>query len=199
MAVTEQKSVGDEAARWTKLVGRIRRGDKNALSELYDSSSAQVFGLIVRIVSDRAAAEEIALDVYVQVWKRATAFDSDRGSAAAWLFLIARSRAIDYLRSRTGQARGREQALPEEYRQISDQSPDPEAAAEAGSRRAVIVAAMDELDTEKRQAVELAFFGGLSHSEIAEQLRLPIGTVKTRIRSGLQKLRQALKPLGDAL
>jgi len=180
-------------------VERIRGGDKNALSELYDASSAQIFGLIVRIIGDRATAEEIALDTYVQVWKTASSYDPERGSAAAWLFLMARSRAIDYLRSKAGQARGREQSLPEDYRQVSDETPDPEQAAQAGSRRAVIVRALDALEPEKRQAIELAFFGGLSHSEISDRLDLPIGTVKTRIRSGMQRLRQALEPLSGGL
>ncbi len=199
MAVTDQKTNSEVSARWDRLVERIRHGDKDALSELYDASSAQVFGLIVRIVSDRATAEEIALDIYVQVWKAAASFDPQRGSAAAWLFLMARSRAIDYLRSKMGQARDREQALPEEYRQVRDDAPDPEQAAGAGSRRAVIVKALAELEPEKRQAIELAFFGGLSHGEISDRLDLPIGTVKTRIRSGMQKLRKALQPLGGRL
>lgn len=199
MSATHQRANVDGSARWTQLVGRICQGDKNALSELYDASSAQVFGLIVRIISDRATAEEIALDIYVHVWKSADSFDPDRGSAAAWLFLMARSRAIDYLRSKAGQARNRERELPEDYRQVSDGAPDPEAAAEAGSRRAVIVQAMADLEPEKRQAIELAFFGGLSHSEISDHLDLPIGTIKTRIRTGMQKLRKTLAPLGGGL
>lgn len=199
MTLPQQRVSGDRSSNWAELVERVSQGDKNALSELYDSSSAQVFGLIVRIVGDRAIAEEIALDIYVQVWKAAASFDPERGSAAAWLFLMARSRAIDYLRSKAGQARGREQALPEDYRQVRDKSADPAAAAEAGSRRAVIVGALADLEPEKRQAIELAFFGGLSHSEISDELDLPIGTVKTRIRSGMQKLRKTLQPLGGQL
>ena len=151
-------------------------GDKDALSALYDASSGQVFGLILRIVGDRAVAEEIALDVYVQVWRGAASYDPARGSATAWLLLLARSRAIDYLRSKAGQTRGREQALPEEYRQVADRSPNPEAAAEADSRRTLIDGALGGLDPDKRQAIELAFFGGLSHSEISDHLGLPIGT-----------------------
>lgn len=199
MSEPGQKLSQDRSARWTQLVERIRDGDKDALSELYDGSSAQVFGLIVRIVGDRATAEEIALDIYVQVWKSAASYDPQRGSAAAWLFLMARSRAIDYLRSKAGQARGREQELPDEYRQVRDGSLDPSEAAEAGSRRAVIVQALDQLDPDKRRAIELAFFDGLTHSEISDQLNLPVGTVKTRIRTGMQRLRTALQPLGGQL
>lgn len=199
MAVTDRETTREGATRWDRLVARVRQGDKDALSELYDQSSAQVFGLIVRIVGDSATAEEIALDIYVQVWKAAASFDPERGSAAAWLFLMARSRAIDYLRSKAGQTRSRERELPEEYRQVRDEAPDPEESAGAGSRRAVIVKALGELEPEKRQAIELAFFGGLSHSEISDRLELPIGTVKTRIRSGMQKLRKTLEPLGGRL
>lgn len=200
MAISRPNPGSEETStRWALLAARIRTGDKDALSELYDASSGQVFGLVSRIVGDRAVAEEIALDVYLQVWRGSSVHDPERGSATAWLLLLARSRAIDYLRSKAGHARGREQALPEEYRQVADRSPDPEVAAQAGSRRSIIEGALGRLDADKRRAIELAFFGGLSHSEISERLGLPIGTVKTRIRTGMQQLRTVLEPLGGAL
>lgn len=152
----------------------------------------------MRIVGDRAAAEEVALDVYMQVWRGASSFDPERGSATAWLLLLARSRAIHWLRSKAGQSRRREQGPANEHREIADGSPDPEAAVEADDRRAVIVAALGGLDSEKREAIELACFGGLSHGEISERLGLPPGAVQARLRAGIRQLRAALEPWGGA-
>jgi len=180
-------------------MARIRRADEAALAELYDETSGQVFGLIVRIIGDRAAAEEVALDIYTQVWTQAGKFDASRGSLWSWLMLLARSRSIDFLRSRTRRAQDREQELNPVVHDLSDAAPDPEAQLLGSVRRRTVLAAMAQLEPAKRSAIELAYFGGLSHTEIAERLGDPLGTVKSRIRSGLMQLREALGPHGGTL
>jgi RNA polymerase sigma-70 factor (ECF subfamily) len=183
---------GDPSAAQRQLIARIRRSDTAALAELYDDTSSQIFGVVLRIVGDRAAAEEITSDVYRQVWTQAGKFDGARGSLWSWLMLIARSRAIDFLRSKLSRSREREQDLDTAILNISDRMPNPEEQLLVSDRRQVVLAAMRDLGPEKRRALEMAYFLGLTHSEIAEQLGAPLGTVKTHIRSGLAQLRAAL-------
>jgi RNA polymerase sigma-70 factor (ECF subfamily) len=174
-----------------RLAGRLASQDPDALRELYDQTSRLVFGLILRIVGDRAAAEEIALDVYLQVWRRAGSYDPERASFLSWLTLLARSRALDYLRSKQGRARAKEQEL-DPLAHASGGSPEPDAAAWAADRRKAVLCALSTLDQPRRAAIEMAFFEGYSHSEIAERLDAPLGTVKTRIRTGMRQLREQL-------
>jgi len=182
--------------RGLDLIARIAKSDRDALGEFYDLTSSQVFGLVLRIAGDRAAAEEITLDAYKQVWKRASDFDSGKGSPVGWLLLIARSRAIDYLRSKAGRAREREDALDTALFEVRDTTPSPEDSLVSRDRRNQVVRALNALDEPKRIAITLAFFQGLTHTEISDRLELPIGTVKTRIRSGMQQLKVTLQDAG---
>ena len=176
------------------------RSDKSALAELYDLSSAAVFGLVLRVVGDRSDAEEVTLDVYMQVWKHAERYDSSRGRVLSWLLTIARSRAIDRLRSKAAKDRGREQSLDAAgVAEVADASLNPEQSSFEATRKTTVLTALDSLQTDQRQAIELAYFGGMSHSEIADRTGQPLGTIKTRIRVGMLRLRKALQPLEEAI
>ena len=169
--------------------------DERALGELYDRTAPYLFGLVRRILPDPDAAADVLQEVYLQVWRTAGSFDSARGSAWSWLALIARSRAIDRLRS----DRSYRQAMEEAEREpelASGSRDDPGRNAAAAEERRAIREAMARLPEDQRAAIELAFFGGLSHSEIAERTSTPLGTVKTRIRTGLRRLERALTAAG---
>lgn len=173
------------------LIGRAAAGDQLAVSELYDATSRMVYGLVLRVLGDEGAAEEVMLDVYMQVWRQAAAYDAGRGSPLAWLATIARSRAIDRLRA------GRQEwQRARSLETVSQQSTGEnlEEAAYVTELREVVRGALGTLSAEQREALELAYYGGLSHSEIAERLGQPLGTIKTRIRLGMMKLRALLKP-----
>jgi RNA polymerase sigma-70 factor (ECF subfamily) len=173
------------------LLARAARGDESALRSLYDRTSRRVFGLALRILGDRVAAEEVALEVYVQVWQQAGRFQPSLGSPLAWIATMARTRAIDRVRARA--RRGlRETRLDERSERLVDDAPGPLEAFEGREHACAVRAAVLSLPTEQRRVIEAAYFGGLSHTEVAAALGQPLGTVKTRIRAGLQSLRRAL-------
>lgn len=172
------------------LMRRISSGDPAALSELYDQSSRFVFGICFKVLRNHADAEEVTLDVYTQAWRQAARFDGDRGEPLAWLLMLARSRAIDRLRSRGG-ARRHEEDL-EQARGLASPGADPETSSSLAQRASTVRAALLDLPAEQREVIELAYFEGLTHTEIAERLAQPLGTAKSRIRLGLAHLRQAL-------
>ena len=176
------------------LVRRIGASDESALAELYDATRTAVFGLARHVLGEDEAAEEATLDVYQQVWRDARRFDVRRGSVLGWLMNLARSRAIDTLRARGGALKRREQPL-EAARAAADPDLAPDESSWIRERRALVCAALEQLNAEERRALHCAFFLGLSHREIAEQLGHPLGTVKTRIRSGMIRLRKFLRPL----
>lgn len=178
---------------WTALIERIAIGEQAALSDLYEASSRLVYGLIMRIVGDPATAEEVLLDAYTQVWRQASSYDRQRGSPLAWLMTIGRTRALDRLRAGRQDQQRREpfDAVVE----TASQSENPEEMTALGERRRLVREALQSLTAEQREALELAYYGGLSHSEIALRLELPLGTVKTRIRLGMNRLREQLRPL----
>ena len=168
-------------------------GDQHAMSALYDATNRLVYGLVLRILSDPGIAEEVLLDVYMQVWRQSSSYDDKRGGPLAWITTIARSRAIDRLRS--GSQRKREEPLD---RADTHSSPtNVEADAINSEMRALVRAALDQLSPEQREVIELAYYSGMSHSEIAGTLNQPLGTVKTRTRSGMVKLRESLQSLRD--
>lgn len=183
---------------WLPLLLKVGGGDEDALADLYDRSSPIVFGLVCRIVGDREVAEEVTIDVYSQLWRKASEFDAKRGRARSWLLLIARSRALDYLRSSAGKLRTREQPL-EETQGLSTGASDPEASALDLGRRLLVRQGLENLGGKKRAVIELAFFGGLTHSEIAGRLGSPLGTVKARIRQAMRELRTFMEERGEAL
>lgn len=187
-----------EEHAWAALIARVASGEERALSELYDCTNRIVYGLCLRVLRDPSAAEEITMEVYLQVWRTAAAYDASRGSAPAWLVTLARSRAIDYLRSRMARHSTMERELDEVF-ELSDPKPSPESESMQSARARVIQEAMAKLPSEQRQAIEMTYFSGLTHTEIAGRTGLPLGTVKTRIRSGMMRLRELLGPYGDTL
>src|SRR5271168_683018 len=184
---------GEEA--WNGLIERAAGGDQSAMAELYDASSARVFGLAVRILGDRNAAEDAVVEVYAQAWRDASSFDVQRGNARAWLMTMTRSRAIDILRSR----RREPSSEPlEAAGEVHSAGPGPEDQSSELQRRNYVRAALDSLRPEQREAIELAYFSDFSHSEIASKLGQPLGTIKTRIRLGMMALRELLQHLAAA-
>jgi RNA polymerase sigma-70 factor (ECF subfamily) len=179
------------------LVTQAAVGDERAVAELYDRYGQVLYAVAYRIVGQRADAEEVVLDAFAQAWREATRFDTSRGSVAGWLTTIARSRALDLVRARSRRDRITATAAAER----PDSSPamggwrvDPSTAVDLAERRRQVQLAMEALSPPQRRAIELAYFEGLSQSEIAELLQEPLGTIKTRVRLGMQKLREALRP-----
>jgi len=168
----------------------IAAGDQLAVEALYDATSRRVFGLVLSILRDHHAAEEVTLDVYTRVWQQASRFDSSRGSAEAWLLTLAHNLAVDRVRARRRLA-GRESELDPEW-EIPDGRPSPEAMSTDADLAYRVRVALQGIPEEQRRAIVAAYFGGLSHTEIAAAFGEPLGTVKTRIRSGMSALRRAL-------
>lgn len=173
-----------EPFRDARLVSAVRSGNEQAMGQLYDLYSSLVYSVALRILGDTGAAEDILQEVFMQLWRSPEAFDSSRGSLPAWLSVIARNRAIDSLRRRRPEAGWSDVII----------SIDPQFAADADRRRAIekVRDALKGMPAAQRSALEMAFFEGLTHSEIAAKIGDPLGTVKTRIRAGLLALRQAL-------
>jgi RNA polymerase sigma-70 factor (ECF subfamily) len=175
-----------------ELVQNVAGGDQQALASLYDATSRTVYGLLLRIIPDAGAAEEVLLDVYAQAWRQAASFDERRGSPMAWLTTIARSRALDRLRRGRTE---REHTEPlDSVAWTASSGDDVEGGVLEGEQRATVRAALAELSEEQREVIELAYYGGYSQSEIAAAKGLPLGTVKTRTRLGLMRLRELLGP-----
>jgi RNA polymerase sigma-70 factor (ECF subfamily) len=166
---------------------RIAGGDEAALATFYDRWVQSVYAAVLQLLRDADDAEDVLEETFWQVWGRASTFDPARGSVRTWVLTIARNRALDRLRARA--RRPESVPLPE---LIASDHPDPSESVEAQERREQVGRALASLPDEQRRAIELAYFGGLTQSEIAERLRQPIGTVKTRMRLGMQKLRALL-------
>ncbi len=172
------------------MIARMSESDETALSSFFEATSPLVYGMAVRILRDHAAAEEVAAAVYLQAWRQAGRYDPARGAPSTWLLTIARTRSIDRLRQR---AQDRQRVEPLAGQMLRDERPDPLEASVAAERRRRVQSALAELSAEQRVAIELAFFGGLSHTEIAARTAEPLGTVKTRIRLGMRKLAKVLR------
>lgn len=172
------------------LLDRMGRGESEAFALLYDATSTRVYSLVLRILGNPADAEEVSLDVYMQAWRDARRFDSTRGSVGAWLMTIARSRALDRLRSH--ESRQKRETGPVDYDRPSD-APTPEELSAMSEDRRTVAEAMASLVPEHRVVIELAYFRGMSHSEMAAHLDLPLGTVKTRVRLGMMRLRESIE------
>ena len=157
-----------------------------------------VFGLVRRIVGDYSAAEEVTIDVYTQVWRLASAYSEEKGSPVTWLLMIARSRAIDHLRSRARRVKEQESPIEVAF-DHSHPGPDPETAAISGKRRQIVRDILANLEPEQVAMLQLAFFEGLSHGEIASKTGIPLGTVKTRIHAGMMRMRELLEVRQGAL
>ncbi|HUR95191.1 MAG TPA: sigma-70 family RNA polymerase sigma factor [Gemmatimonadales bacterium] len=179
------------------LVAQAARGDERAMGGLYDRYGSVLYAVAFRIVGQRADAEEVVLEAFAQAWREASRFESARGSVAGWLTMMARSRALDLVRARARRERITATAAadrPDAPPAMSDFRPDPARALDHEERSRQIRHALETLSPPQRQAIELAYFEGLSQSEIAERLHEPLGTVKTRVRLGMQKLRECLRP-----
>ena len=172
-----------------RILERIAAGDETALSHLYDQYASFVFALALRVTQDRSAAEDIAQEVFVHVWTKASAYDPERGTVRAWLGVITHRRAVDRVRRETA-ARARE-----ERDQLRRAAPPPDVA-EAATSMVIgerVRAALAALPGDQRQAIELAYFGGRTFRQVAAVLGIPEGTAKSRIRLGMAKLTEALQ------
>jgi RNA polymerase sigma-70 factor, ECF subfamily len=164
-----------------RLVARIRAGDQHAMSELYDRYGKVVYAVALRVLQDTSAAEDVLQDVFLQLWRNPDAFDASRGSLTAWLAVVTRHRAIDRLRQRKPEVDIEECVIAG--------GPDLGDEAERNLMIEKVRSVLAEMNPDQRHALELAYFQGLTHTEIAEKTGEPLGTIKTRIRSGLQLLR----------
>ena len=189
----------DDADR--ELVRRMAAGEEAALGALYDRWASLVYSLVMHLLGDADEAEEVVEETFWQAWRQATRYEASRGAVSTWLTTIGRSRALDRLRARR---RLREEPLSQisarQTARVADAplaADDPLAGAEASERRAIVVAALEALPPEQREVIELAYFSGLSQSEIAAQTAQPLGTVKTRVRLAMDKLRDRLDMLRD--
>ena len=176
---------------WVRLVRSTAIGNQLALHALYERAQRPVFTLIMRITSNRETAEELTLDVFHDVWRRASSYDPANGSVLGWIMNQARSRAIDRLRFENRHKRT--QPDGESVELAAAAAPDAHDVVALRQQSAALRSALSLLTVDERKAIEAAFFSGLTHVEVATQLGEPLGTVKTRIRSGLHKLRAAIR------
>ena len=183
---TGAPSVSTELA---ELLKACSLGEEAAFAKLYDATAARLFGLVLRTVRDRAQAEEVTQDAYLDIWRNSSRFDPDRGSALSWLMTIGHRKAVDRVRSAEA-SRRRDTAY-----EARDQAPPFDQTVQDAHRNLDaqrVRRALDTLTETQRGAVELAYFGGYTHREVATMLELPLGTAKTRIRDGLIRLRDTL-------
>jgi len=177
------------------LVEQMAQGRQDALARLYDETSSMLNGLLLRILERPEDAEEVLLDVYMKAWKYAARYTDKRGSVQAWLMIMARNAAIDRIRQKRAQPKTlafEPESTPEP--ESTDASPEEQTAERERRRRVQLV--LNELPPEQREVVELAFFGGLTHAELADRLCEPLGTIKSRIRMGLMRLRGLIEEPG---
>ena len=179
------------------LLTRVADRDAVALGELYDRHSRLLFSLILRVLRDRGESEDVLQEVFVRVWDRAESYSPALGTPTAWLVRIARNRAIDRLRARHVRAHVAESIDAPPVAADLGPSGNPEHLARTAEHRRAIVAALDQLPPEQRTLIDAAYFEGYTQSELAEKLGLPLGTVKTRIRTAMQALRGTLASLAD--
>jgi len=180
-----------ERERWSNLMVRIAERDEEAFEKLYSETNATVFGFALRILNDRGEAEEVTLDVFLKVWEQAARFSPDRGSVLTWLMVITRSKAL-------GRIRYKSVRLPNWLALDDVQLPArpgtrPDSMSELSAITTQIARILADLPKANRDAVEMALYEGMSHSEIAERLDQPIGTVKSRIRSAMIKIRGEMR------
>jgi RNA polymerase sigma-70 factor (ECF subfamily) len=172
---------------WATLVQSIAAGDQLALHALYEMAHRLVFTLIMRMTANRETAEELTIDVFHAVWRSASRYDAANGSVLGWIMNQARSRAIDRLRFESRKKRSHDSNVP-----LEEAAADPHDVFKLRERGESLRAALALLTPDERQAIEVTFFAGLTHAEAAARLNQPLGTIKTRIRSGLHKLRRTL-------
>jgi RNA polymerase sigma-70 factor, ECF subfamily len=177
------------------VIARVGKGDSQAFAELYEQSSSLLFTLALRILNNRDEAAELLQDVYIEVWRKAGNFDQNRGSPMAWLITLTRSRAIDRVRASSSRGRTLTDSLEESRaEELQSDLPDPLETHTVEELRILVGDALSDLPAAQQEALELSFYDGLTHAEIAAKLDKPIGTIKTRIKLGMNKLRYTLRP-----
>jgi len=186
--VKKTKKLSDHERDLAMLISKIAKGCESALKKLYDHTIAQVYGLAYKILSNNPDADEVALDVFKQIWNKAPDYEPERGTPSAWLITLTRSRAIDRIRSDTKRRTTNEPLISDS----ADNTPLPDETTEVREKRQLIEKALSELTPQQRQSIELAYFKGLSQSEISKQMNEPLGTVKSWMRTGMIKLRGIL-------
>jgi RNA polymerase sigma-70 factor, ECF subfamily len=191
---TGPQPADDNASELAGLLTASARGDEHAFARLYDRTSSRIYGMVLRVVRDPAQAAEVTQDVYLQVWREAARFDPELGSVISWLLMIAHRRAVDRVRSaRAATVREDRYAIAQADRPYDQVSERAHASLEAQRVRN----ALQDLTETQREAINLAYFAGYTHREVASLLDLPLGTAKTRIRDGLIRLRDALGVTDD--
>jgi RNA polymerase sigma-70 factor (ECF subfamily) len=170
----------------------MQAGDRNAVAALYDRYGSAAYGLAYRITSDATMAEDAVQDAFVSVWQQAARFDPARGQVRSWLLTIVHHKAIDAVRRRSGRA---ERALSEGPEQFVASHGDPVVLAEWSMEATAVREAMQRIPADQRRTIEMAYFQGLTHVEIAQAMDVPPGTVKSRLRIGLEKMRDHLRPM----
>lgn len=172
-----------------ELLGRVAQGDEKAFGELYDLIASRVLGLVQRLLVDHAQSEEVTQEIFLEIWQTASRYEALRGGASTWIMTMAHRRAVDRIRSsqagRNRDTRIGIRDLAVEYDQVAE-------IVEVRIEHERVEKAMSRLTELQRQAVSLAYYGGYSHSEVAELLRIPLGTVKTRLRDGMIRLRDEM-------
>ncbi|MGE3960253.1 MAG: sigma-70 family RNA polymerase sigma factor [Dehalococcoidia bacterium] len=201
-ASTRARTAGaDRAADDAVLMEALGRGDLQALEALYDRYSALVFSVSLRVLHDPQLAEDVVQEVFLRLWRQPASFDPGRGRFISWLMSVTRNRALDELRrvSRRNRSEDQEEdeSNPLDALATSDRMDDPVLGAELREQREAVRTAMTRLPPEQRRAIELAYFSGLTQAEISDVTGDPLGTVKTRIRLGMRKLRDALTEFVD--
>ena len=178
-----------------EMIERIGRGDQSAFSALYDRLSRPLYSLALRMLGDAGDAQDALQDVFLQIWSRAATYNPEQSTVFSWTVLLTRSRVIDRLRARTRRLRVVDSATGDEDADVADASTMESAAdtADKNDEAARVRSVLNNLPSEQREAIELAFFGHLTHHEIAARLGEPLGTIKARIRRGLLKLRERLR------
>ncbi len=184
------KKLSDRERDLSILISKIAKGCESALKKLYDNTISQIYGLAYRILNNQADADEVALDVFKQIWNKAPDYEPGRGTPSAWVITLTRSRAIDRIRSDTKRRTTNEPLIAES--DSIDDTPLPDETREVVEKRELIDKALSELTPQQRRSIELAYFKGLSQSEISKQMNEPLGTVKSWMRTGMIKLREIL-------
>lgn len=173
-------------------IERMASGDATGLADLYDRYARPVYSLALRILGNQSEAEDVVQEVFAQAWRQAGRYEASRGRVAAWLLTLARSRAIDRLRAIRVRRTDALEDRQVDVEQVADVAVSPDAQAISADQRARVRGAVAQLPLVQRTALELAYYEGLTHTEIAARLEEPLGTVKTRIRTGLTRLRELL-------
>lgn len=171
------------------LIRRVAQGDEEAFGELYDAVAPTVFGLVRRVLRDQAQSEEVMQEIFLEIWQNAVRFDADRGKAVSWILVIAHRRAVDRVRAAEA---SRSRDLRQGIREYQESYDDVAEQVEVRMESERVLRALESLTAAQQEAIRMAYYGGYTHTEIATMLDLPVGTVKTRIRDGMIRLRDTL-------